>query len=387
MKKILQENDKCQAKRNLTILKKNLKKRVSFEGLGNELIQQENLSTIFGTPILKVPVVFDFAKTNFDNQSSQFLSTLEFLLTQHSHIYLSFKDTTSIRLPMFLCIYAIQDKYNAKISIMWSKSKHVNEMIKDSGSFSSISNRKSALFDDDITRIPVISGSNQEYEDLSDDLVDAISQKYYGGEIPKDIEAKIGPAIVETLENVGRHAYPQESLDANKKCWLICSLGHNGNIDEEYMYLAIYDTGRGIPHSFEDSQVFQKRVKKHYPEEFKTLIKGDDFDTNKTTVITSFVKSMKSYISPLREVIGDSGLIHASMMNDITSINDESHGQGSKSIKDVVTNDPDSKLIIMSSKGCYQFNKGSEKEHTKFELENEISGTLLQWSIKLNELS
>lgn len=387
MKKNLQYSDRNQAKRNQAILKKIAKKRVSFDGSGNELVHQRVLPTIFGAPILDVPRTFDFAENNFDDQSSLFLSDLEFLLSQHSHIYLCFKNTDLIRLPMFLCIYAIQDKYNAKISIQWSRSKLVNEMIKDSGSFASMQSRKDTLSDNSIRRIPVISGSNNEFQDLPDDLVDAINHKYYDGNIPSNVEARISSAIVETIENVGRHAYPKESLDENKKCWLICSLGHNGNIDEEYMYLAIYDIGRGIPHSFADSEVFQKRVKTHYPNEYKTLIYGDDLNESKTKAIGSFLRSMKSYISPLRKVIGDSGMIHASMMNDITRINDENHGQGSASIKDVVTNDPDSNLIILSNKGCYQYNKGSSQEHTKRELDNELTGALLQWSIKLNELS
>jgi hypothetical protein len=94
-------------------------------------------------------------------------------------------------------------------------------------------------------------------------------------------------------------------------------------------------------------------------------------------------------IAPLRKTIGDAGLIYASMMHDITRLDDDSHGQGSESIKDVVTDDPHSKLFIFSNRGCYQYNKiqGNGEEHTRMELENELSGTLLQWSIKLDDLN
>lgn len=98
------------------------------------------------------------------------------------------------------------------------------------------------------------------------------------------------------------------------------------------------------------------------------------------------MRTAKSMIAPLRNTIGDSGLIHASMMHDMTSLDDDSHGQGSVSIKDIVTTDADSKLIILSNSGCYQYNKGGKEEHTRIELQNELSGTLLQWSIKLDEL-
>ncbi|PME66077.1 hypothetical protein FCV63_07690 [Vibrio lentus] len=387
MKRNLQQSDREHSKRWMSSIKKTGKKRHSFGGSGSTVIEQMSLKTLFGKPIIDVPSIFNFVATHLDDITVDLLSKLDTVLEHYSHIYLSFENTKEIKLPMLLTLYAIQDKHDAKITVIWSKSRLVNRTIMSAGSFTSRHKRREDLFDNNVSFIPVVSGSNQEFDNLSDDLVDAINDKYYCGNMPANIESRISQAIIETIENVGRHAYPGEPDDSDKKWWLICSVSEpvNGK-DERLMYLAIYDSGRGIPLSLEDSAVFQHRVKKHYPEEYNQLIHGTESDNTKTGRIGQFVRSINAMVKPLRESIGDSGLIYASMMHDMTSLDDENHGQGSVSIKNVVTDDPDSNLIIISNRGCYQYNKGSDEEYVMFELQNELSGTLLQWSIKLNEL-
>ncbi len=387
MKRNLQQSDREHSKRWISSIKKTSKKKQSFGGSGSTVIEKMSLKTLFGKPILDVPVTLNFVTTGLDSVLTQFLKDLDTVLSHYPHIYLSFENTKEVRLPMLLTIYAIQDKHDSKISLLWSKkSKWVNRSLESSGAFSSAANRRADLFDPAVPYIPVIYGSNSEFEDLTDDLVDAIDNKYYNGCMSDNIEARISQAIFETLENVGRHAYPNENDDRAKKWWLICSVTPENENDERLMYLAIYDAGRGIPLSLEDSPVFQHRVKTHYPDEYNRLIQGESSDDTKQGRITHLVRSINAMVRPLRDSIGDSGLIYASMMHDMTRLDDDSHGQGSVSIKDVVTDDPNSNLIIMSNKGCYQYNKGSEEEHIRFELQNELSGTLLQWSIKLDEL-
>ncbi|TOB99858.1 hypothetical protein CGJ94_25350, partial [Vibrio parahaemolyticus] len=135
-----------------------------------------------------------------------------------------------------------------------------------------------------------------------------------------------------------------------------------------------------------DSPVFQNRVKRHYPQQYKTLIQGDDVARSKKHALTGIARTFGSYVLPFRNMIGDSGLIYASMMQDLTRLDDEDHGQGSKSIKDVITNDADSLLLVFSNKGCYQYNKGHSEEHSRIEHSHELPGTMLQWSINLDEL-
>jgi len=390
MKRKLQQLDKkyADSRRYLSFLKKRPKNKHVFKGSGCTTIEKMSLKTLFGKPILDVPIIMNFVTTKLDDTLIKFLRDLEAVLKEKPHIYLSFENTQEVRLPMLLTIYAIQEKHRAKISIIWSKrSRLVNRLLSKSGSFTSIEQRECDLFDTNIPYIPVISGSNQVFSNLSEDLVDAINSKYYGGRIPDNIESRISQAIIETLENVSRHAYPHISLNEDKKWWLICSVSETQLQNERLMYLAIYDAGRGIPLSFENSKVFQDRVKQQYPNEYEQLRHSSSKDESKTGHVKKFVRKMGAMITPLRDSIGDSGLIYASMMHDMTRLlNDPNHGQGSVSIKDVVTEDSNSNLIIISNKGCYQYNKGSDQEHTMFELQNELSGTLLQWSIKLDEL-
>ncbi|MFA0085378.1 hypothetical protein [Vibrio sp. 10N.261.51.F12] len=390
MKKNLQQLDRENAKRYLKPRSSSKKPQSIFAGIGiKELSKSQTINTLFGKPILPVPKYLDLSIDGFSDELLIFFTLFENLLTEHSHIYLSFKETKKVRLPMFLMIVSLQEKYGAKVSIIWAESDHksVNRSIIEAGAFDSASLRRSTLLDSSDSRIPVISGSNAEFVDFPDVLVDAIRDKYYDGNIPIKVEEKISQAITETLENVGRHAYPEEDKAINKKWWLICSVGQSDyHSDDKYMYLAIYDAGRGIPSSFPDSPVFQNRVRKHYPKEYDSLIHGDVTGKSKRNAIVGLARTMKSYVTPFRDMIGDSGLIYASMMQDLTRLDDEDHGQGSKSIKDVITNDTDSKLLVFSNKGCYQYNKGHSEEHSRVEHSHELPGTMLQWSINLDEL-
>lgn len=390
MKKNLQQLDRENAKRYLKPRSSSKKPNPIFDGIGiKELSKYETINTLFGKPILPAPVYLDLSINGFSEELVVFFTLLENLLMEHNHIYLSFKETKKVRLPMFLMIVSLQEKYKAKLSVIWAEPKHraVNRAIIEAGAFDNASTRRATLLKSSDSRIPVISGSNEEFVDFPDVLVDAIRDKYYDGDIPSEVEEKISQAITETLENVGRHAYPKENKAINKKWWLICSVGQTDfHSSDRYMYLAIYDAGRGIPSSFSDSPVFQNRVKNHYPKEYNSLIQGDNIAENKQNVITGLARKMKSYVTPFREMIGDSGLIYASMMQDLTRLDDEDHGQGSKSIKDVITNDTNSKLLVFSNKGCYQYNKGHSEEHSQFEHTHELPGTMLQWSINLDEL-
>ncbi|ENQ5029395.1 hypothetical protein GWZ53_17140 [Vibrio cholerae] len=387
MRKHLQITDRENAKHHA--LPKYSRKVKSFDGKNSAIFfERRKLYSLYGIPIFPVPEFFDLSSNGYNDELKDFFDELDTLLSTHKRIYLSFKMTKVVRLPMFLLIVALQEKHDAKIYPMYSSvSSWVNSLIDAAGAFSTAETRRKSMADRNVRRIPIISGSNQEFSTLADDLVEAISHKYYNGNIPALIEAKISQAILETLENVGRHAYPHERNDGNKKWWLVCSIGRVHTESEEYMFLAIYDQGRGIPLSFEDSKVFQNRIKKYYPEEYRTLILGEEAEANKRNIVKGFVRSLASSVISLRKTIGDSGMIYASMMHEITRIDDENHGQGSVSIKDVITTDPESKLLIHSCKGCYQFNRGHEKEDTKFEHKNELPGTLLQWSIKLDELN
>ncbi|MEL4410589.1 hypothetical protein [Shewanella algae] len=392
MKKKLQDRDRELSKKlnSTSHIRGTASNRVVGSGNGFTSLNGKKLQTLFKSPVLPAPQNFDILSTKYGSEFVGFLRDFEALLEEKTHIYLSFTETTHARLPMFLLLYAIHDKYKCKISIIWSKeSSFVNKVIKKSGAFKSAKERNQAMYDAEQKHIPVISGSNKEFQTFPDALVDAIRDKYYNGDMPPNIEARISQAVIETLENVGRHAYPECPLDEDKKWWLICSLGTNGSQNDKYMYLAIFDAGRGIPLSFGDSKVFQARVKTNYPDEYSKLIHGERVDNSKQGQLIRFVRTAKAMIAPLRKTIGDSGLIYASMMHDITRLDDDSHGQGSESIKDVVTDDPHSKLFIFSNRGCYQYNKIQDngEEHTRMELENELSGTLLQWSIKLDDLN
>ena len=261
---------------------------------------------------------------------------------------------------LFAQIQSIKNLSKYKIELAWSKeSKYVNRIIKRSGlpklcrTGNPIENLSS------VRSLPVVNGVGiQHYAQI----MDFIQRRYYKDEMDPEIEFKIGDALSETLNNVGRHAYP--GLDNKEKnWWMIC------DVIGDQLYLCIYDSGVGIPRTVVEKTWFLTSYEKTYPEEYATLKKevGSVLDKVKLVTLNMFQ---------------DHQLIYLSMMGDVSGTKQKKHGQGSKSIKALVSDTNGGKLWVYSNNGLYKYEDG-DKSPQVYKLPSEISGTLIQWNIKI----
>ncbi|OEF17028.1 hypothetical protein [Aliivibrio logei] len=332
--------------------------------------QKENRTLFVSAPLIIAPKYVDYLSTRFDSSNLKFLNELKQALSARDTIYLSFRGTKSLKATALLVIYSIIDTYgkNKTINIIWSDiSKVVNASIKTSGSFKSVEHRQNIL--NEKKGLPVIQGNNAEVIQLQKKIIDTLIELYLDKEDPNFVDRRfeIGTAIQETLDNVGRHAYPN-SEHSDKIWWFCC------DIIEDKLFIVIYDSGIGIPNSILTSKIdYMKLIEQNYKnhEDLKNKFKNAPEPT-----VTAH----------LRETLSDEALIRAAMSSDLSTTTKDKHGKGSSRIKALIKNEKESFLLIFSKQGIYQYSLYNENDDEKGEevlsrLQHTLDGTLIQWSL------
>ncbi|BDU38719.1 hypothetical protein [Vibrio nigripulchritudo] len=336
---------------------------------------QTQSATVFGAPIIPVPRCFDLRDGDRSLIDAFFELLRNTLVKSPKCIYLSFVNTKVFKVMPTLVLYSIIDDareelgVTTKINIMWAKgnkARDVNFNIRVSGEFLPAAERESKMKDCDL--FPVIMGSNARANELSNKFVDSILEKHFP-DADAEKEQQIASAIQETIDNVGRHAYPSLEDHTKKRWWFDCNrIGDN-------LYIAIYDRGIGIPSSLsKNNAVFLSRINMLYKEKYVDVI-GEEVTVDNL----SQLEMLKTW---LNRNLSDGQLIRAAMHIDVTSTELDKHGQGSKSIKGLITSDENSYLLMYSNKGFYCYSKGtSDTDKSVENSDHVVPGTLIQWSI------
>lgn len=248
-----------------------------------------------------------------------------------------------------------------KSIIIWSERGVVNRMLK-AFKVGRIAKNQTPRMDVDWSRqVQIVSGTVVGNKD--EEVVDYIKQKFFRKEMSPDQELLYSNAVSETILNVTRHAYP-DSLYRDKTWWLIIEVIYNE------IYLAIYDVGVGIPATVVKKKWFENTFKSKFPtqyREFMDKVKEDGHSSKKELLSSN---------------ISDSGLVYLSMMGDVSGEEESNkHGQGSKSIKALVSNTDDGHLWVFSNKGLCIYT-GDETPDQIIDLPAKFPGTLIQWNIK-----
>ena len=314
--------------------------------------------------VIKAPRDFSIygkAEASSLNDSLNFISTLGETYGRKSCV-IDFSETNFISAAALLAAYAaIDNSYDsgtAKAYILWSNTtNNVNATIRRTHFHRLIQRRK--INPDFSTNgpLPIICGSGA---DLRDDIVDYIQRSVYEDNMSPETEHVYGDAVSETINNVDRHAYPDLETD-QKKWWLICDLFG------DQLYLAIYDIGVGIPKTVVDRPWFLASMKKYYPAQHAEMQKA----------LPDEAKGLRAFVV---NKFKDSQLIYLSMQGEVTGTKVSKHGQGSKSIKKLVSDTIEGTLWVFSNKGVYKF----EEEDTTpslYRLPLQLPGTLIQWNI------
>ncbi|MCR8932834.1 MULTISPECIES: hypothetical protein [unclassified Pseudomonas] len=218
---------------------------------------------ITAPPIISI---YDFSA----QRSDAFKRTMQFLTDikkyyRSKNCFVDFSDTVTVTAAAIVVVYAAIEQAGigrkGKAEIIWSKSDRVNRQLRLSNLSRLIRGHKISYALDSVSHMPIVSSVGGE---MSDNVVDFIQNRIYT-DMSAKIEHRYGDAVSETINNVGSHAYPL-SNDDEKKWWLIChTMGKK-------LYLAIYDTGVGIPKTVIERRWFMEAFKFTYPQAFKEML-------------------------------------------------------------------------------------------------------------------
>lgn len=158
-------------------------------------------------------------------------------------------------------------------------------------------------------------------------------------------------AITESVSNVWQHAYDEEFYKEDKDLahwWIIVE-----RIGDQF-YIAVYDTGVGIPLTLENKKWFRVIY----------------FDTD----------------GQLYEYAADAHRIKMAVEYGRSRFKVDNRGKGLSEAKDFVMSNPEGIMIIFSGLGSYTYHTDQGKEELK-KLPSLFPGTLIQWNLKLESAS
>lgn len=308
----------------------------------------------------------------FGKSDDFFSDTVNFMGEVDKHFgkeqcIIDFGKTKQVTAAAMIVIYAAFDNARKngekKSVILWSKiAPAVNKAIKNTKLRQLIERTDYKVTFNGTEFLPVVASHGS---DEMDNVLDYIQHRVYQSKMSPETEFVYGDAVSETINNVNLHAYPNRIDRRQKKWWLLCEvLG-------DQIYLAIYDTGVGIPNTVIERPWFLASLERFYPEEYAKL--KEDYPELARAGLRIYVPRK----------LRDAQLVYLSMQGDVTGTRESKHGQGSKSIKALVSNTIDGKLWVFSGRGLFKFHDETEKPEL-YTLPTQLPGTLIQWNINIS---
>ncbi len=334
----------------------------------NKLARHKN---ILGWVSIVAPRTISLYEFDGENKKSPYEQTINFLLEIRAEMgrkkcFIDFSETKRISAAAIVVVYAAiemaRENGEAKTGVIWSKvSSSVNDILRSQGIYRLARYGDSTAVIHGARTMPVVSSWGNE---RMEEILDFIQDRIYSN-MSADTEYIYGSAVSETIHNVQLHAYPDRNAEPEKKrWWLMCSaVGKK-------LHLAIYDCGVGIPRTVVKRPWFLASMETSQPQEYEALkLQFPDLERS-------------GYHAYIPTLIPDEKLIFLSMQGDVSGTKKDKHGQGSKSIKALVSETIDGLLWVFSNKGLYTFDDDEQSTITE-RLPKKFPGTLVQWNIDL----
>ncbi|EMB9232131.1 ATP-binding protein [Vibrio harveyi] len=298
---------------------------------------------VLGNNVISAPVNLDLYNEENRELFLEFIELLESMALER-RVNVDFQYTESVSAAGLLLMYATIDELKnnpeAKLVRFSNLKGNVKNTVEKSGLKGITLNKEMPDIDIHTSPLPIVRGTSKGEE--FEVVIDHVQHHLFDNDMTPEEENILATAVIETVSNVKLHAYTNED---DKPWWIIC------NVIGDELYLAICDKGVGIPNTIKEQGWIKSLVDKS-PTLLQRFVNGSDADA-----------------------------IAISMEVGQTSTKKEKHGLGSKSIKALVDENPDGALWVFSNKGVY-YKTDNETESKNFK--RSISGTLVQWNIKLN---
>lgn len=325
------------------------------------------------TLILRCHKYLDIYNPRYYEETLKFIHSLDKLKIESfvKEFVISFIQTKEIKAAASVLLYAKLEEllsYNLKFRLRTDFNIAIANQLKRAGFYTLMrQGNQNNIFS--CNKLPIISGKSGEFRE---EIIDFIKEQIYQNKFDDNLEYVYGDAIQEAINNVSLHAYPNKK-DQEKKWWLYCTL-----INDE-LYLVLYDRGNGIPKTFtKGNQLFDEIdwSDEELREEIQQNLDRWGLEIPSPTENLTDIDNVKS---------SDSARIYFAMADDITRMigKDElKHGQGSKSIKKLVSSHEEGILWIFSNKGLFRYHNDDTMPFLQ-NFNHSINGTLIQWNIKV----
>ena len=333
-----------------------------------------------GVLFIKIPKYFNIYDMDESYiQSIQIIETLENTATNSDihKIILDFSMTKTLKAATMVILFATVEtlitKYQKSVKLIQKGVPNfVSKMISESGIDKLCHNQVPInCFSEHF--LPIISGTGGNYREQ---IVDFIMQRIYNNQMTPTLENKYSSAIQEAILNVSAHAYTEQE---EKQWWVKCSyIRKTGQL-----FLVIYDRGIVIPCSYDPDEYVIDSLD-FSNEDIQKLLDILKVDSDHNITIEQAKELLKN--TDLNNPLSDQAIIYSSMITGITrrtGKEEQKHGQGSKSIKELVKSNEQGILWIYSNKGLVKYGNSSSTPPTIYELPRPIKGTLIQWNIKV----
>jgi hypothetical protein len=179
--------------------------------------------------------------------------------------------------------------------------------------------------------MPMVTGHGLK----TDDFIEPLAELLDAGMSDEESRVALGGALIDAIENVKYHAYPnaQSGYEKVRNCWWL-----SGSVskNDRRLTISLYDQGVSIPGSMTLSEVWKSTFEAFHRLSGKFIPDGQKYDA----------EALRWALSPE------------------TSTKLSHRGKGLPNIKEMVSNRPEGRLMILSRKGRYIFANGRDSFET-----------------------
>lgn len=325
-------------------------------------------SSIQGFPLIKAPPAIDIYRVRNHDRTIKFLQSLRSIVSSKGKARICFRDTHIITAAAGLLLVAELDRLTKRFpkarfdttpprkqvdQKFGNESYVVESALNRIGFYKLIGKQERNL-----PEYPNVRCWNHTQGLIADGSIAGALLNQVDGMLSKSAKQHLYRGAIEAISNCVDHAYPTfrpDRLKIDDKRWWMFAGVYMGRLA-----IIVCDLGVGIP----------------------------------TTLPQKHSESVLRNVLEFLKIGGtnDSELIQAATYLKHTRTGERYRGKGGNDIRSLLTHYSNAKLVIYSNRGCYidrtfSTRRGKESTEILSERRHSIMGTLIEWSVPLEELA
>jgi len=321
-------------------------KRIRRKHRRQDAFRKRALETFCDEQLVHAPAIMALMTPRDHAKVCAFLKRVRQAATQ-GVVNIDFSNVLEMKANAAVLLYATIDTIKSTQGVRFRLHRggcpqQVYKLLLNSGLLALSSNHSDPIPE---REIPIRAGDSTEAgQKVWNDIVDFILDRM--GEFTTEEEIALSNAVSEAVLNVRHHAYPELSNEPDQMRWWIIA-----DFIDDQLFLAILDKGVGIHETLPHQEWWRNAI-----QETGVSIKGLTGGSHSAWIGASFIEGK-------------------------TRTRQDERGLGGKTIRELVRQNSDGELHVLSGKGIYI----SDGDSVLFQKDSSFSikGTLVQWNIRL----